>query len=97
MTTDHTWKNDDSTKLFKAVLKLKNVEECEKFFRDLLTLRELEEMIARFKIARMLNLPRRKSYLTIAREVGTSTATVTRVAHWLRSGRGGYRLILDRD
>jgi TrpR-related protein YerC/YecD len=57
-------------------------------------LREIEEMAERFEIARMLN--RDQSYLKIAQRVQTSTTTVTRVAHWLKHGRGGYRLILDR-
>ena len=35
-------------------------------------------------------------YLEIAERVPTSTATVTRVAQWLRHGAGGYRLVLDR-
>ena len=36
------------------------------------------------------------SYLDIADTVRTSTATVTRVAHWLRHGAGGYALALER-
>jgi uncharacterized protein YerC len=32
----------------------------------------------------------------VARRVHGSTTTVTRVAHWLRHGEGGYRLALDR-
>ena len=35
-------------------------------------------------------------YLEIAERVPTSTATVTRVAQWLRNGTGGYRTALDR-
>ena len=35
-------------------------------------------------------------YLEIAGRVPTSTATVTRVAQWLRHGTGGYRIALDR-
>jgi uncharacterized protein YerC len=35
-------------------------------------------------------------YLEIAERVHTSTATVTRVAQWLRHGTGGYGLALDR-
>ena len=35
-------------------------------------------------------------YVTIAERVPTSTATVTRVAQWLRHGTGGYRIALDR-
>ena len=35
-------------------------------------------------------------YLEVAQRTGASTTTVTRVAHWLRHGEGGYRLALDR-
>lgn len=90
------WKTADSNALFKAVLKLRSVPESEKFFRDLLTMKELQEMVSRFKVARELDESNPRSYIEIARDVGTSTATVTRVAHWLRAGMGGYRLILDR-
>ena len=87
--------NPDTTKLFEAILKLKTVSESEAFFRDLLTLAEIRELATRFKIAKMLNQGK-KSYLTIAKDAKTTTATVTRVAHWLKQGMGGYRLILNR-
>ena len=35
-------------------------------------------------------------YVEIAARVPTSTATVTRVAQWLRHGTGGYRIALER-
>ncbi len=93
--SNNNWKNQDTTKLFQAILKLGTVSECEDFFRDLLTLAELKEISTRFKVARMLN-EKKKSYFKIAKEVKTTTATVTRVAHWLKHGMGGYRLILNR-
>src|ERR1044071_5096691 len=90
------WENPDTTKLFEAILKLKTVSESEAFFRDLLTLAEIREFANRFRIARMLNEKKRKPYWQIAKDARTTTATVTRVAHWLKSGMGGYRLILNR-
>ena len=36
------------------------------------------------------------SYLEISRRTHASTTTVTRVAHWLRHGEDGYRLLRDR-
>ena len=47
-------------------------------------------MAHRWQVARLLEqgLP----YLEIAERTGASTTTVTRVAHWLRHGEGGYRL-----
>lgn len=89
------WQTKDTDKLFEAVLALENKAECAAFFRDLLTLAELKEAANRFRVARMLNKGD-KSYLTIADEVKTTTATVTRVAQWLKNGMGGYRLIINR-
>ena len=82
------------TELFEAILALETQEEVESFLRDLCTLAELEAMAHRWEVARLLDqgLP----YLEIAERTGASTTTVTRVAHWLRHGEGGYRLALDR-
>lgn len=94
METDHKWLNKQSKDLFKAILKLKTPNEAAKFFRDLCTLEELEEISKRFQAAKMIE--KGKPYREIAQKIGLSTATVTRVAHWLNHGEGGYRLILKR-
>ncbi len=88
------WENPRTEELFKAVLKLKTKGECAKFFRDLCTLSELRAMSERLAVAKMANekIPYRK----IAKKTGASTATVTRVAHWLHHGEGGYKLVLKR-
>ena len=80
--------------LFDAIQSLETREETESFFRDLCTLSELEAMAHRWEVARLLEqgLP----YLEVAERTGASTTTVTRVAHWLRHGEGGYRSVLDR-
>lgn len=96
MIVQNNWQNQDTNKLFEAILKLKTVPECEAFFRDLLTLAEIKEIAMRLKIARMLSDKKRKPYWQIAQEAKTTTATVTRVAHWLKQGMGGYVLILNR-
>lgn len=90
----HSWKNTKTTSLFKAVLRLKTVSECEKFFRDLLTLEEIREFSERWQVAQMVD--KGISYREIAKKTGVSTATITRVAHWLKHGEGGYKLILKR-
>ena len=53
-----------------------------------------EAMAHRWQVARLLEegLP----YLEISRRTHAATTTVTRVAHWLRHGEDGYRLLLDR-
>lgn len=80
--------------LFEAILKLKSVGEAKKFFRDLCTLEEIDEMARRWQVAKLV--AEERPYREIAEEVGVSTTTVARVAHWLDYGKGGYRLILER-
>jgi TrpR-related protein YerC/YecD len=80
--------------LADAVLALRTHDEARRFLRDLCTLGELEALAHRWQIARLVASG--SSYLDIAETVHTSTATVTRVAHWLRHGAGGYELALER-
>jgi TrpR-related protein YerC/YecD len=80
--------------LFEAILSLETRAEMEHFLRDLCTLAELEAMAHRWAVARLLD--RGLPYAQVAARTGASTTTVTRVAHWLRHGEGGYRLALDR-
>lgn len=80
--------------LADAVISLRTRDEVRRFLRDLCTLPELEALAHRWQTVQLLeqNVP----YLEIAHRVPTSTATVTRVAQWLRHGTGGYRIALDR-
>lgn len=88
------WTNKEINILFKAILSLKTLDETQRFFRDLCTLEEIEEMSERWLIARLLN--KNISYREIARKTGISTTTISRVAHWLNHGEGGYKLVLKR-
>ena len=91
----HPWQNREIQELCEAVASLRSAEEARRFLRDLCTLSELEAMAHRWQVAQLLEegLP----YLEIAERTGASTTTVTRVAHWLRHGEGGYQLALDRS
>lgn len=80
--------------LFEGVLKLKTTKECKQFFRDLCTIAELEAMAERFQVAKKVK--GEESYREISKQTGSSTATITRVAHWLHHGMGGYGLVLKR-
>ena len=80
--------------LADAVLLLRDRDDATRFLRDLCTLAELEQLMHRWQIVCLLE--QKVSYLEIAERIGTSTATVTRVAHWLRHGTGGYRVVLER-
>ena len=88
------WPTTEHQELFAAIASLRNQEEVEHFLRDLCTISELDAMAHRWQVARLLD--RGLPYVEIAAQTSASTTTVTRVAHWLRHGEGGYRLALDR-
>jgi TrpR-related protein YerC/YecD len=88
------WLTDETRDLLQAIVSLRSVGEAERFLRDLCTLSELEALSHRWQAAQLLD--RGLPYLEVSRLTGASTTTVTRVAHWLRHGEGGYRLVLDR-
>jgi len=94
MAADDSWRTDETTALMEAILRLETLGEAERFFRDLCTLGELRDMAQRWAVARMLD--QGLHYARISQETGASTATITRIASWLRHGEGGYRLLLDR-
>ena len=91
----HEWRTPEIKSLAEAILQLESTDEAERFLRDLCTLSELQAMAHRWHAAQLIDegLP----YHEVAKRSGASTATVTRVAHWLRYGEDGYRLLLDRQ
>lgn len=94
MNLEKELKNQQFEDLCKALLKLKTPGECKKFLRDLCTLAELSAMVERFQVVKMVN--KNTPYREISKKTGSSTATITRVAHWLHHGMDGYKLILQR-
>lgn len=79
--------------LFEAVLKLKDIEECRKFFEDVCTIKELQDVAQRLEVAKLLS--EGKNYQEVCRLTGASTATISRVNKCLLYGRGGYKTVLD--
>ncbi|MFW5720708.1 MAG: YerC/YecD family TrpR-related protein [Candidatus Dojkabacteria bacterium] len=84
----------EARELYEAICSLQTAEECGKFMRDLCTLSELRSMIERFQVVKRVAV--QEPYRSIASATGASTATITRVAHWLNHGTGGYPLVLER-
>lgn len=80
--------------LFKAVLELKDIEECYKFFDDLCTISEIQSLAQRFEVAHLLRL--KKTYETIKKETGASTATISRVRRCFDYGNDTYDEMLGR-
>lgn len=86
---------DNSTKeLFEAILTLESVEECESFFSDLCTVKEIKETSQRFEVAKLLSAG--YVYSDIAEKTGASTATISRVNRALNYGEGGYKTVIER-
>ena len=85
-------KNEKEKFLTKAFLKLKTEQEVANFLRDLLTIKEMEEFANRLEMAKLLK--QGLSYKAIAKKLGVSTTTVTRVALWLFRGCGGYKKVI---
>lgn len=80
----------------EAVLALKTRAEAEAFFADLCTPSEMKAFAERWQVARLLDAGE-LSYREIAAEAGSSTATVVRVARFLKDmPYRGYRIVLDR-
>jgi TrpR-related protein YerC/YecD len=89
------WMTPATRELARAIAALADGEEALRFLRDLCTVRELREFAARWEVARMLD--EGVSYHEISERTGASSATISRVNQWLRYGRDGYRLVLDRQ
>lgn len=87
-------KDEYTDRLFNAILKLENIEECYDFFEDLGTINEIKAFAQRFTVASMLI--EKKTYKEIHETTGVSEATISRVNKSLNYGAGGYRLILER-
>ena len=80
--------------LFEAILKLQNTEECRRFFEDVCTIKELEDISQRLEVASLLS--EGKNYQEVSKATGASTATISRVNKCLEYGNGGYNIVLDR-
>ncbi len=87
------WRTPAVEHLANALVQIDDQEQMLAFLRDVCSFNELATLAQRLEVARMVDAG--VSYAEIARQLGASTATVTRVAQWLRHGEGGYRAVLD--
>ena len=87
-------KSPELDDVFHAILSLRDLTECYRFFEDMCTINELQAMAQRWQVARQLDAD--VTYLDISHKFNASTATISRVNRCLEYGAGGYRLILDR-
>ncbi|MFA6005402.1 MAG: YerC/YecD family TrpR-related protein [Patescibacteria group bacterium] len=88
-------RNIKEENLTRAFASLKDTAAAAALMRDMLTPAEIEEFANRLEMARLIFTG--SSYKEIAKKLKTSTATVTRVAHWLYRGCGGYFNFLTKQ
>ena len=86
---------EETKEFLRAILLLKDEEECRNFFEDICTVKELQDISQRLEVARMLDDG--KSYQVVSKETGASTATISRVNRCLVYGSGGYKNILKKS
>lgn len=86
--------SEETDKLFQAILELKTVEECYRFFEDLCTISEVKSIAQRLKVAILLT--EKHTCHDISESTGASTATISRVNKCLNYGAGGYTMVLKR-
>lgn len=92
--TEDSWRREPWFRgLVSAMLSCKSESDMENLLRDVATLSELQALSERLEVARLLT--RGLSYRQVAAQTGASTTTVTRVAHFLENGEGGYRKVLN--
>jgi|SRR3989344_8283018 len=88
------WSTRENKQLIEAILVLKNADEAKLFLRDLMTKGEIQEFANRLEAASLLFSNMQYNY--IIEKTGLSSATIARIAKWLKGNLGGYRLILAR-
>lgn len=77
--------------LYAVLLSLGTREDCKRFFADLCTDKEIEQMAQRVRAAKLLK--EGKTYAEIIEETEISSATLSRVSRSLQYG-DGYRKFL---
>ena len=87
-------KKPRNEKLYEAILSLRDLDECMRFFDDLCTVTELMAMEQRYQVASCLNDG--MIYNDILAETGASSATISRVNRSLQYGKGGYEIAFSR-
>ena len=85
--------HEDFLTLSRALLALETEQDCQLFFEDICTIKEIQDISQRFRVAVMLS--EGKNYQEISAVTGASTATISRVNKCLNYGEG-YRRVLDK-
>jgi TrpR-related protein YerC/YecD len=88
------FENKSIDDLFQAIVTLENEDECYRFFEDLCTIKEIQDMAQRLEVAKLLK--EKVSYQEITEKTKASSATISRVSKSLIYGADGYKIVLER-
>ncbi|MDD4121125.1 MAG: YerC/YecD family TrpR-related protein [Clostridia bacterium] len=77
--------------LYEIISRIDNVKDCEYFFDDLCTKKEVEQMAQRVKAAKLLI--EGKTYTQVIAETDISSATLSRVSRCVQYGKGYVRVL----
>ena len=88
-------KKEASMALYETILRLKDAEECLRFFEDLCTPNELRAMEQRYDVGILLDSG--MVYTDILERTGASSATVSRVNRIFSGGNGTFKQLIDRS
>lgn len=87
-------KKEPSMALYETVLRLKDAEECLRFFEDLCTPNELRAMEQRYDVGVLLDSG--MVYTDILERTGASSATISRINRIFSGGNGTFQALIDR-
>ncbi|NLT18122.1 MAG: Trp repressor protein [Firmicutes bacterium ADurb.Bin080] len=77
--------------LYEIIVGIDNIRDCEFFFDDLCTKKEVEQMAQRVKAAKLLL--EGKTYNQVIAETDISSATLSRVSRCVQYGKGYVRVL----
>lgn len=80
--------------LYEAILQIKTLEECDAFFQDIATDKELDDFSDRLYVAKLLLAG--NTYEQISEKTNVSSATIARINRAITYGKGGYHTIIQR-
>lgn len=81
--------------LYQAILKLKTEKDCQEFFEDLCTYKEVDSMAQRVKAAKLLT--EGETYEQIIEKTAISSATLSRVSRCVKYGKGYKKILTEKE
>lgn len=85
--------NDEINELYEVIINIKDKKECQEFFDDLCTYKEINSMAQRLKAAKLLI--EEKTYENIIKETDISSATLSRISRCVKYGNG-YKSVIKK-